>query len=107
VKEISLTDYKGKYLLLFFYPLNFTYVCPTEIVEFSNRAKDFRSLNCEVVGCSVDSHHSHREYSKTSRADGGLGGVDIDLLSDLTHDISRDYGVLAGGMNQNINYITF
>jgi alkyl hydroperoxide reductase subunit AhpC len=79
-----LTDFKGKYLLMFFYPLNFTFVCPTEIIEFSKRAKEFRALNCEVIGCSVDSAHSHREYSKMSRSDGGLGSLDIQLLSDLT-----------------------
>jgi len=61
LKHISLNDYKNKYLLLFFYPLNFTFVCPTEIIAFSNKAKEFKEkLNCEIVGCSVDSPYSHR-----------------------------------------------
>jgi alkyl hydroperoxide reductase subunit AhpC len=70
-------------------------VCPTEIIEFSKRAKDFRAINCEVLGCSVDSVHSHREYSKMPRSEGGLGELDIELLSDGTHQISKDYGVMV------------
>ena len=58
-KKISLDDFKGKYLCLFFYPLDFTFVCPTEIIQFSDRSKDFKERNCEVVGCSIDSHFSH------------------------------------------------
>ena len=93
-KSIKLADYLGKYLVLFFYPLDFTFVCPTEIVDFSNQAKEFRKHNCEVVGCSVDSHFTHRQWDLTPRADGGLGGLDIPLLSDLNKHISKDYGVL-------------
>jgi len=58
-KQISLSDYTGKYLVLFFYPTNFTFVCPTEVIAFSNRAEEFRKINCELVGCSTDSHFSH------------------------------------------------
>ena len=58
-KEISLSDYKGKYLVFFFYPLDFTFVCPTEIIAFSDRSDEFRAINCEVVACSTDSHFSH------------------------------------------------
>ncbi|KAM3143513.1 hypothetical protein pb186bvf_004275 [Paramecium bursaria] len=97
IETIELTQFKGQYVLLFFYPLNFTFVCPTEIVEFSNKAKLFRQHNCEVLGVSVDSVYSHAEYSKKPRADGGLGGVDITLLSDLNKTISSDYGVLTAG----------
>lgn len=93
-KEINLGDFKGKWLLLFFYPLDFTFVCPTEIIEFSNKAKQFREINCEVVGCSIDSHFSHAEYSRKSRAEGGLGKIDIPLLSDVNKKIGDAYGVL-------------
>jgi alkyl hydroperoxide reductase subunit AhpC len=58
-KQISLSDYKGKYLVFFFYPLDFTFVCPTEIIAFSDRSDEFRAINCEVVACSTDSHFSH------------------------------------------------
>lgn len=97
IQPVSLSDYAGKYVLLFFYPLNFTFVCPTEIIEFSKKAATFRQNNCEVLGCSVDSVYSHAEYSKKSKADGGLGGVDLLLLSDLNKQISQDYGVLTEG----------
>ena len=94
-QEVSLTDFKNKWLLLFFYPLDFTFVCPTEIIEFSNKAKLFRDTNCEVLGCSIDSHFSHMEYTKKPRADGGLGDIDISLLADTKKEISDSYGVLS------------
>ncbi|XP_068176705.1 peroxiredoxin-2 [Antennarius striatus] len=93
-KDIKLSDYKGKYLVLFFYPLDFTFVCPTEIVAFSDRAEEFRSIGCEVVGCSIDSHFTHLAWTKTPRKQGGLGDMKIPLVADLTKAISRDYGVL-------------
>lgn len=93
-KELTLDAYKGKWLLLFFYPLDFTFVCPTEIIDFSNKAKHFREIGCEVVGCSIDSHFTHMEYSKKPRADGGLGEIDIPLLSDMGKKIGDAYGVL-------------
>ena len=93
-KPISLDDFKGKYLVLFFYPLDFTFVCPTEIIQFSNMAKTFQETNCEVVGCSVDSQFAHMEYCKKQREKGGLGDMDIPLISDITKKISKDYGVL-------------
>jgi len=82
-----------KYLVFFFYPLDFTFVCPTEIIAFSDRANEFRAINTEVVGVSVDSQFTHLAWIKTPRKDGGLGPLNIPLLSDLTHKISRDYGV--------------
>ena len=91
---MSLNDFKGKWLLLFFYPLDFTFVCPTQIIDFSNKAKSFREVNCEVVGCSIDSHFTHMEYTKKPRADGGLGKIDIPLLSDMGRKIGDAYGVL-------------
>ena len=74
-KKISLNDYLGKYVVLFFYPLDFTFVCPTEICAFNDAANKFRDTNCELVACSVDSHFSHMEYSKKPRSEGGLGEV--------------------------------
>ena len=93
-KELSIKDYEGKYLVLFFYPLDFTFVCPTEIVAFSDRASDFRNIGCEVVGVSTDSHFSHLAWINTPRKQGGLGDMDIPLLADKSMKISRDYGVL-------------
>ncbi|XP_039369681.1 peroxiredoxin-2 [Mauremys reevesii] len=93
-KEIKLSDYKGKYVVLFFYPLDFTFVCPTEIIAFSERAEDFRRLRCEVLGASVDSHFTHLAWVNTPRKEGGLGTINIPLLSDLTHSLAADYGVL-------------
>uniref|UniRef100_A0A8C5QHP3 Thioredoxin-dependent peroxide reductase, mitochondrial n=1 Tax=Leptobrachium leishanense TaxID=445787 RepID=A0A8C5QHP3_9ANUR len=93
-KELSLDDFKGKYLVLFFYPLDFTFVCPTEIVAFSNKANEFHDVNCEVVAVSVDSHFCHLAWINTPRKSGGLGHMNIPLLSDLNKQISRDYGVL-------------
>eukprot|EP01135_Chromosphaera_perkinsii_P004210 Nk52_evm29s271 gene=Nk52_evmTU29s271 len=93
-KKIKLSDYKGKYVVLFFYPLDFTFVCPTEIIAFSEAAEQFRKLNVEVIGCSIDSKFTHLAWTKTPRKEGGLGPMNIPLVSDLTHQISRDYGVL-------------
>merc|ERR1719411_2262198 len=93
MKEIKLTDYSGKYLVFFFYPLAFTFVCPTEILAFNDRIQEFRDIGAEVVGCSVDSHFASLAWMKTPRSEGGLGTLDIPLLSDLTHKISKDYGV--------------
>lgn len=81
-------------MVFFFYPLDFTFVCPTEIIDFSNKAKEFRKIGCEVLGCSVDSHFSHMAWDQTPRDKGGLGGLDIPILSDLNKQISDDYGVL-------------
>ncbi|KAN0044706.1 hypothetical protein ACTA71_006225 [Dictyostelium dimigraforme] len=92
-KEISLDDYKGKYLYLFFYPLDFTFVCPTEIIAFSNAAEEFKKAGCELIGCSIDSPFTHLAWINTPRKEGGLGGINFPLLSDLTHQISKDYGV--------------
>jgi len=94
-KKISLSDYVGKYVVLFFYPLDFTFVCPTEICAFNDAAPKFDETNAVLIACSVDSHFTHSEYAKKSRETGGLGGMDIPMLSDLTKSISKDYGVLT------------
>jgi alkyl hydroperoxide reductase subunit AhpC len=97
-KQIKLSDYKNKnYIVLFFYPLDFTFVCPTEIVAFSDRIKDFHERGAEVLGVSVDSKFSHLAWIQTPRAQGGLGGLTYPLISDLTKKISTDYGVLLDG----------
>uniref|UniRef100_A0A7S1C360 thioredoxin-dependent peroxiredoxin n=1 Tax=Bicosoecida sp. CB-2014 TaxID=1486930 RepID=A0A7S1C360_9STRA len=93
-KDISLSDYKGKWLIFFFYPLDFTFVCPTEIIAFSDRVAEFRALGAEVVACSVDSKYSHFAWCQQPRSEGGLGDMDIPLVADITKKISRDYGVL-------------
>lgn len=94
IKEISLADYRGKYVALFFYPLDFTFVCPTEIEAFADKIDEFRSRNCEVIGVSVDSVHSHLAWRRTPRAEGGIGEIPYPLVSDLDKSISRAYGVL-------------
>ncbi|XP_065361703.1 peroxiredoxin-2 [Calliphora vicina] len=93
-QELKLSDFAGKYLVLFFYPLDFTFVCPTEIIAFSDRIKEFKDIDAEVVGVSVDSHFSHLVWSNAERKNGGLGGLKYPLLSDITKKISSDYGVL-------------
>jgi len=93
-KEISLNSYKGKYLVLFFYPLDFTFVCPTELIAFSERIAEFKQLGCEVVGVSTDSQFSHLAWNNQPRKEGGLGGLKYPLLSDFNKHISREYGVL-------------
>lgn len=93
-KEISLDDFKDKYVVIFFYPLDFTFVCPTEIIAFSERAEEFRKIGCEVVACSTDSHFSHLAWINTPREKGGLGEMHIPLLADKDLKIARSYGVL-------------
>jgi peroxiredoxin (alkyl hydroperoxide reductase subunit C) len=93
-KEITLSHYRGKYVVLFFYPLDFTFVCPTEITAFSDRYGDFSSLNTEVIGVSVDSQFSHLAWIQTDRKSGGLGDIAYPLVADLKKDISSSYGVL-------------
>ncbi|EFN89926.1 peroxiredoxin 1 isoform X2 [Harpegnathos saltator] len=94
-KEIKLNDYKGKYVVLFFYPLDFTFVCPTEIIAFSEKVKDFEALNTQVIGVSTDSHFSHLAWINTPRKQGGLGGdLGYPLLSDFKKEISARYNVL-------------
>jgi len=93
-RDISLADYEGKWLVLFFYPLDFTFVCPTEITAFSDAADKFRAAGAEIVGASVDSKFSHLAWIETPRDKGGLGPLAYPLLADITKKVSRDYGVL-------------
>lgn len=94
-KQISNTDYAGKYLVLLFYPFDFTYVCPTELIAFSESTEKFAALNANVVGISVDSHFTHLAWIKTPRTQGGVGKLNFPLLADISKDVSRDYGVLV------------
>ncbi|KAK3758079.1 hypothetical protein RRG08_006656 [Elysia crispata] len=93
-KELKLSDFKGKYLVLFFYPLDFTFVCPTEIIAFSDNIDKFKAINAEVVGVSTDSHFSHLAWINTPRKQGGLGDLKYPLLADFNKTISADYNVL-------------
>jgi len=92
--QVKLSDYQDKYLVLFFYPLDFTFVCPTEILAFSDRIQEFKDLGAEVLGCSVDSHFSHLAWTQLPRKQGGLGQLNFPLLADLSKRVSKDYGVL-------------
>jgi len=93
-KDLKLSDFRGKYLVFFFYPLDFTFVCPTEIIAFSDRIDEFKKINTEVVACSVDSVFTHLAWINTPRKQGGLGKMQIPILADLTKQIAKDYGVL-------------
>ncbi|XP_050443374.1 peroxiredoxin-4-like isoform X4 [Adelges cooleyi] len=92
VTELKLSDYNGRYLVLFFYPQDFSRICPSELIALSDRVSEFRALNTEVVACSVDSYLSHQAWSRTLRSDGGIAIPKMPLLSDPTHIISKSYG---------------
>lgn len=96
-QEVRLSDYRGKYVLLFFYPLDFTFVCPTEIIAFSDRNKEFEELGVQVLGSSIDSHFTHLAWRNTPRNKGGLGQIDYPLLSDLSKEVGQAYDVLLPG----------
>jgi peroxiredoxin (alkyl hydroperoxide reductase subunit C) len=96
-KTVQLSDYRGKYVLLFFYPLDFTFVCPTEIIAFSDRIADFKKLNVQVLGASIDSQFSHLAWRNVPRTEGGIGKIDYPLVADLNKEIARSYGVLLPG----------
>jgi alkyl hydroperoxide reductase subunit AhpC len=93
-KQLKLSDFRGKYVVLFFYPLDFTFVCPTELVAFSDQFDEFARRGCEVIGVSVDSKFSHLAWVNTPRKEGGLGQIKYPIVADLNKSISRAYGVL-------------
>ncbi len=95
--SIKLSVYKGKYVVLFFYPLDFTFVCPTELHAFQEKLQEFRDRNVELIGCSVDSKFSHFAWLNTPRAQGGIKGVTYTLLSDINKSVAADYDVLLEG----------
>jgi peroxiredoxin (alkyl hydroperoxide reductase subunit C) len=92
--SFMLSDFLGRYVILFFYPLDFTFVCPTELHAFQERAGEFQAKNAQVIGCSVDSVFSHHTWLKTPKAQGGIQGVEYPIVSDLQKTISKDYEVL-------------
>jgi len=93
---VSLSDYQGKKVVLFFYPLDFTFVCPTEILAFDHRLAEFQKRGVEILGVSVDSHFSHWAWKNTPTAKGGIGNVQYPLIADLDKSIARNYDVLVG-----------
>ncbi|XP_043853487.1 peroxiredoxin-1-like [Dromiciops gliroides] len=101
-KDISLLDYKGKHVVLFFYPLDFTFVCPTKIIAFSDRTEVFKKLNCQAIGASVHLQFCHLAWVNTVKKKGGLGAMNISLMSDPNHTICQDYGVL--GEDERISF---
>jgi alkyl hydroperoxide reductase subunit AhpC len=101
-QKLSSADYAGKYLVLLFYPFDFTYVCPTELIAFSEASDKFAALNANVVGVSVDSHFTHLAWVKTPRTQGGVGQLNFPLLADISKDVSRDYGVLVEDKNDDL-----
>jgi peroxiredoxin 2/4 len=100
-KTVSLSDYKNKYIVLFFYPLDFTFVCPTEMHAFQEKLDEFKKRNVELLGCSVDSEHSHFAWLNTPKEKGGIQGIQYGIISDLGGNIAKDYDVLN---NENIAY---
>ena len=93
-EKFSLSDYRGKYVILFFYPLDFTFVCPSEIIAFDKAIDRFKEKNCEVIGVSIDSQFTHLAWKSTPVVAGGIGNINYPLVADLDKKISRQYGVL-------------
>ena len=97
IDRFSLSDFLGKYVVLFFYPLDFTFVCPTELHAFQEKLAEFKKKDAELIGCSVDSCYSHYAWLHTPKAKGGIEGVEYPLVSDLNKTIARSYQVLEEG----------
>lgn len=98
IKDITLSEFtKGKYTVLFFYPLDFTFVCPSELIAFDHRLQDFKSRNVEVVGVSIDSQFTHLAWKNTPVDKGGIGQVGYALVADIKHEIAKAYDVEAEG----------
>jgi len=94
-KEFTLSSLRGKYVVLFFYPLDFTFVCPSEIIAFDKKIEDFKKRNTEVVSVSVDSEFTHFAWRNTPRKEGGIGPVQFPMVADITKNIARSYGILV------------
>lgn len=95
--SITLSALKGKYALLLFYPLDFTFVCPSEILAFNKKIAEFKTRNCEVIGVSVDSKFTHLAWKNTAIENGGIGNIQFPLVQDLNKEIAKSYGILLGG----------
>ena len=105
-KQQSLSDFRGKYVVLMWYPLDFTFVCPTEITQFSDKKGEFDAMDTVVIACSVDSVHAHKEWAGKERKKGGLKPMALPMLSDQTHNIAKAYGCLTdGGVSLRATYI--
>ena len=96
-QEIELKNYRGKYVILFFYPLDFTFVCPSELIALDHRIPDFAARNVEVVGVSIDSHFTHNAWRNTPVNEGGIGQVKYTLAADIKHEIAKAYDVESEG----------
>lgn len=94
---VTLSALKGKYVVLFFYPLDFTFVCPSEILAFNKKVADFKAKNCELIGVSVDSRFTHLAWKNTAIENGGIGNIQYPLVEDLNKEIAKSYGILFGG----------
>ncbi len=92
--QITLSSYRGKYVVLFFYPLDFTFVCPSEILAFNKKIAAFKEKNCEVIGVSIDSKFTHYAWRNTPVENGGIGNIQYPLVADLNKNIAREYGIL-------------
>jgi peroxiredoxin 2/4 len=92
--QIELSTFRGKYVVLFFYPLDFTFVCPSEILAFNKQLNEFKKKNCEVIGVSVDSKFTHLAWKNTSVENGGIGNIQYPLVQDLNKAIAKAYGIL-------------
>lgn len=93
-ENVKLSDYKGKWLVFFFYPMDFTFVCPTEVTAFNTRLQDFKDIDAEIIGVSTDSKFTHKAWIETPSDKNGLGGLQYPLAADQTLEVSRNYGVL-------------
>lgn len=94
IVDVKLTDYKGKYVVLFFYPLDFTFVCPTELHAFQEKLSQFEERNAQLLGCSIDSCFSHIAWLKTTKSKGGIQGITYPIISDIQKSIAKDFEVL-------------
>ncbi|ANE48370.1 thioredoxin peroxidase [Paenibacillus swuensis] len=104
-RNLTLDDYRGKWLILFFWPFDFTFVCPTEIIAFSDSYKEFQALDCEIVGASVDSIHTHRAWMNAPRDQGGIGEIHYPMASDINKTTAKAYGILddeSGGAHRGL-----
>lgn len=100
--DFSLAQFRGQYIVFFFYPLDFTFVCPTELHAFQEKKVEFEKRNAQVIACSVDSCYSHYTWVNTPKNKGGISGIEYPIVSDLSKQISQDYGVLVPG--EGISY---
>jgi len=98
LEKFKLSSFRGNYVVLFFYPFDFTFVCPTELHAFQDKLAEFESRNVQVIGCSTDSHHSHMAWLNTPKNRGGIQGITYPIVSDFNKTIAQDYDVLVEGL---------